>query len=41
MYLPDVQSGGQETALGNGMTKVQMHIIPEFEQLRVKIQKQE
>lgn len=24
MYLPAVQSGGQETALRNGMTQVQM-----------------
>lgn len=37
MYLPGVQSGGQDTALGNGMTQAQMHAIPESEWLGVKI----
>lgn len=37
MYLPSVQSGAQETTLGNGMTQVQMHAIPESERLRIKI----
>lgn len=39
MYLPVVQSGGQETALGNGTTQVQMHAILESEQLSLNIKR--
>lgn len=37
IYLPGVQSGGQETVLGNEMTQVLIHVIPEPERLRVNM----